>query len=45
MDKDKILPNFKIGQNLKVQNLEMNSHFTEPPSRYSEAGLVKNLKV
>lgn len=44
MDKDKILPNFKIGQNLKVQNLEMNSHFTEPPSRYSEAGLVKKLE-
>lgn len=44
MDKDKILPNLKIGQNLKVQNLEMNSHFTEPPSRYSEAGLVKKLE-
>ncbi len=39
MDKDKILPNFKIGENLK-----MNSHFTEPPSRYSEAGLVKKLE-
>ncbi|MQK75729.1 DNA topoisomerase I, partial [Escherichia coli] len=25
MDKDKILPNFKIGENLKIQNLEMNS--------------------
>ncbi|ECK7677653.1 type I DNA topoisomerase [Campylobacter coli] len=44
MDKDKILPNLKIGENLKVQNLEMNSHFTEPPSRYSEAGLVKKLE-
>ncbi|EEP2557172.1 type I DNA topoisomerase [Campylobacter coli] len=44
MDKDKILPNFKIGENLKIQNLEMNSHFTEPPSRYSEAGLVKKLE-
>ena len=44
MDKDKILTNFKIGENLKIQNLEMNSHFTEPPSRYSEAGLVKKLE-
>ncbi|EOJ2330968.1 DNA topoisomerase, partial [Campylobacter jejuni] len=44
MDKDKILPNLKIGENLKIQNLEMNSHFTEPPSRYSEAGLVKKLE-
>lgn len=44
MDKDKILPDLKIGENLKIQNLEMNSHFTEPPSRYSEAGLVKKLE-
>ncbi|MGH2305576.1 type I DNA topoisomerase [Campylobacter taeniopygiae] len=44
MDKDKILPNLKIGENLKIQKLEMNSHFTEPPSRYSEAGLVKKLE-
>lgn len=44
MDKDKILPNLKIGENLQVQNIELNSHFTEPPSRYSEAGLVKKLE-
>ena len=44
MDKDKILPDLKIGQGLKVQDLAMSSHFTEPPSRYSEAGLVKRLE-
>ncbi|MDL0103520.1 type I DNA topoisomerase [Campylobacter felis] len=44
MDKDKILPEFKKGEKLKVQNLELNSHFTEPPARYSEAGLVKKLE-
>ncbi|MGH2327561.1 type I DNA topoisomerase [Campylobacter taeniopygiae] len=44
MDKDKILPNLKIGESLKIQKLDMNSHFTEPPSRYSEAGLVKKLE-
>ncbi len=43
-DKDKILPDFKSSQSLKIQNLELNSHFTEPPSRYSEAGLVKKLE-
>ncbi|MBM0637716.1 type I DNA topoisomerase [Campylobacter sp. VicNov18] len=43
-DRDKILPHLQIGQDLKIQNLEMNSHFTEPPSRYSEAGLVKKLE-
>lgn len=44
MDKDKILPDLKAGDALKVQDLQMNSHFTEPPSRYSEAGLVKKLE-
>lgn len=44
MDKDKILPDLKAKQVLKVQDLQMNSHFTEPPSRYSEAGLVKKLE-
>lgn len=44
MDKDKILPELKIGQELEIQKLEMNSHQTEPPPRYSEAGLVKKLE-
>ncbi|AJC85671.1 type I DNA topoisomerase [Campylobacter sp. RM16704] len=44
MDKDKILPNLKIEDTLLIQNIELNSHFTEPPSRYSEAGLVKRLE-
>ncbi|ELF2320889.1 type I DNA topoisomerase [Campylobacter lari] len=44
MDKDKILPNLKLEDILNIQNIELNSHFTEPPSRYSEAGLVKKLE-
>ncbi|MBS4241377.1 type I DNA topoisomerase [Campylobacter vulpis] len=44
MDKDKILPEFKKAQVLKTQKLSMSNHFTEPPSRYSEAGLVKKLE-
>ncbi|EAI3897759.1 type I DNA topoisomerase [Campylobacter lari] len=44
MDKDKILPNFKLEDTLHIQNIELNSHLTEPPSRYSEAGLVKKLE-
>lgn len=44
MDKDKILPNLKLEETLNIQNIELNSHFTEPPSRYSEAGLVKKLE-
>ncbi|VEJ05582.1 DNA topoisomerase I [Campylobacter lari] len=44
MDKDKILPNLKLEDTLNIQNIELSSHFTEPPSRYSEAGLVKKLE-
>ncbi|EHU6392244.1 type I DNA topoisomerase [Campylobacter upsaliensis] len=44
MDKDKILSEFKKDQVLKTQKLSMSNHFTEPPSRYSEAGLVKKLE-
>ena len=44
MDKDKILPEFKKAEVLKTQKLTMSNHFTEPPSRYSEAGLVKKLE-
>lgn len=44
MDMDKILPEFKKAEVLKTQKLTMSNHFTEPPSRYSEAGLVKKLE-
>lgn len=44
MDKNKILPEFKKAEVLKTQKLSMSNHFTEPPSRYSEAGLVKKLE-
>ncbi|MCH3700872.1 type I DNA topoisomerase [Campylobacter lari] len=44
MDKDEILPNLKLEDTLYIQNIELHSHLTEPPSRYSEAGLVKKLE-
>ncbi|WP_169764038.1 type I DNA topoisomerase [Campylobacter mucosalis] len=43
-DKDKILPNFSVGDELKMQSIKDSEHFTEPPARYSEAGLVKKLE-
>lgn len=43
-DKDKILPKLEKNQSLEIQKLELNSHFTEPPPRYSEAALVKKLE-
>ncbi|BCX78828.1 DNA topoisomerase 1 [Campylobacter sp. 19-13652] len=44
MDKDKLLPNLNIGDELSLQSLKASEHFTEPPTRYSEAGLVKKLE-
>ena len=44
MDKDKILPVLNIGETMSVESMQSSGHFTEPPSRYSEAGLVKKLE-
>lgn len=38
------LPLCKAGENLKLLDLTSEEKFTEPPGRYSEAGLVKELE-
>jgi len=43
-DKDKLLPDLKLGQAVTLSELKANQHFTEPPSRYSEASLIKMLE-
>ncbi len=43
-DKDKLLPDLTEGQEVDLSSLEANQHFTEPPSRYSEASLIKKLE-
>ncbi len=43
-DRDKLLPEFKIGEEVALQDLKADQHFTEPPSRYSEASLIKELE-
>jgi DNA topoisomerase-1 len=43
-DKDKLLPDLKQGQEVELSELKANQHFTEPPSRYSEASLIKMLE-
>ncbi|GAA7819836.1 type I DNA topoisomerase [Helicobacter pylori] len=43
-DKDKLLPNLKENDPIKLEKLESNAHVTEPPSRYSEASLIKVLE-
>ena len=43
-DKDKLLPSFKEGETLKLQKCEVLTKQTEPPSRFSEASLIKTLE-
>ena len=38
------LPEIKTGDKLSLKKLESLQHFTAPPARYSEAGLVKAME-
>ncbi len=44
-DKDKLLPSLKEGEKAEIQSIKPEQHFTEPPSRYSEASLIKKLEA
>ncbi|MBQ4626368.1 MAG: type I DNA topoisomerase [Clostridia bacterium] len=39
-----VLPEFKAGEKLKCRELSSNQHFTQPPARYTEASLIKELE-
>lgn len=39
-----LLPDVKVGDTLTLERLDPNQHFTQPPSRYREASLVKELE-
>ena len=43
-DKDSYLPALEEGENLKAQEITSEQKFTEPPSRFTEASLVKELE-
>ncbi|EMH03612.1 type I DNA topoisomerase [Helicobacter pylori] len=43
-DKDRLLPNLKENDPIKLEKLESNAYVTEPPARYSEASLIKVLE-
>ncbi len=43
-EEDVMLPEFHIGDLLKLRKVDPNQHFTKPPPRYSEASLVKELE-
>ena len=41
---ENLLPELKVGDILSLESLEPLQHFTQPPSRFSEATLVKELE-
>ncbi|MDR2100881.1 MAG: topoisomerase DNA-binding C4 zinc finger domain-containing protein, partial [Campylobacteraceae bacterium] len=43
-DKDALLPELKEKDEIKLEKIEANQHFTEPPARYSEASLISKLE-
>ncbi|MDD4377585.1 MAG: type I DNA topoisomerase [Eubacteriales bacterium] len=43
-DKDKILPHLEEGEKLNLKDVSGEQNFTQPPSRFTEASLVKDLE-
>jgi DNA topoisomerase-1 len=43
-EKDTTLPPLEAGEELRLRKLDPQRHFTEPPPRYTEASLVKELE-
>ncbi len=41
---DKILPEVKVGQDLKLKSMNATQSFSRPPARFSEASLVRKLE-
>ena len=39
-----VLPEIKAGDALKLREITPNQHFTQPPARYTEASLIKELE-
>lgn len=42
--KDKLLPEVETNEKLDISKIEQLQHFTQPPARYSEASLIKDLE-
>ncbi|MCW8922677.1 MAG: DNA topoisomerase I [Gammaproteobacteria bacterium] len=43
-DDEKLLPELKEGEKVKLLDIKNGQHFTEPPPRFTEASLVKTLE-
>ena len=44
VNKEKSLPNFKVGDTITANQIEAIQKFTQPPARYNEASLIKDLE-
>jgi len=44
-DKDKLLPALKEEQSVAIESIKPTQHYTEPPARFSEASLIKQLEA
>ncbi len=43
-DEERTLPSLSVGERLKLLGLDPKQHFTQPPPRYTEALLIKDLE-
>lgn len=43
-DKDNILPDLEVNEQVKLKSIDKTQHFTQPPARYNEASLIKKLE-
>lgn len=43
-DQEKVLPQMGQGTSLRAKQLEAQQHFTQPPARYTEASLIRELE-
>jgi DNA topoisomerase-1 len=43
-EEDAALPDYQVGEGLKLEDVEGVQHFTKPPPRYGEASLVRELE-
>jgi DNA topoisomerase-1 len=41
---DRIIPELEVGEKVSVREFEKTQHFTQPPARYTEASLVKEME-
>ena len=41
---DKLLPPMEVGETIRLESIRPEQHFTQPPPRFSEASLVKELE-